>query len=97
MARNCDSVHIFPMPTWSQNLPKLSYLELHPFGMSHKMTGRFFRRDDIHFIWSKLAKSSFLKDLTKARIPIAIAKKDRHIISSNNLLFSDDSISYEHV
>ena len=61
-----------------QNLPKSSYLELHPFGMSHKMTERFFNRDDIHFIWSKLAKSSFLKDLSEASIAISMAKKDRH-------------------
>ena len=44
------SAHIFAMPIWSQNLPKLSYLELYPFGMSDKMTGRLFNRDVIHFI-----------------------------------------------
>ena len=39
--QDCDSAHIFAMQIWSQNLPKFSYLELHPFGMSHKMAGRF--------------------------------------------------------
>ena len=43
--------------------------------MSHKMTGKFFDKDDIHFTWSKLAKSSFLKDLTEASIAISSQKR----------------------
>ena len=75
MARHCNSAHIFGNADLVTKLPKLSYLELHPLGMSRKMTGRFSNRDDIHFIWGKLVKNSFLKDLTEASIAISNPKR----------------------
>ena len=63
VARSCNSAHIFAMQIWSHNLLKLSYLELPPFGMPHKVTGRLLETKINSFHLEQACQRSFLQKI----------------------------------